>query len=52
LKTQLVEQGIPIGPYDFQIAAIALARDLTLITHNGREFARIQDLKVEDWQVN
>lgn len=52
IRAQLIEQGTPIGPYDLQIAAIALARDLTLITHNVREFARIQDLKVEDWQVN
>ncbi len=52
IRAQLAEQGTPIGPYDLQIAAIALAHDLTLITHNVREFKRVQDLKVEDWQMN
>lgn len=52
IRAQLAEQGNPIGPYDLQIAAIALAHDLTLITHNVREFKRVQDLKIEDWQVN
>jgi tRNA(fMet)-specific endonuclease VapC len=52
IRAQLTEQGTPIGPYDLQIAAIALAHDLILITHNVREFNRVQDLKIEDWQEN
>jgi tRNA(fMet)-specific endonuclease VapC len=40
-----------IGPYDLQIAAIALVNDLTLVTGNGDEFKRVQGLKVEDWSV-
>jgi len=52
IRAQLANQGTPIGPYDLQIAAIALAHDLTLITHNVREFNRVQDLKIEDWQVD
>ena len=50
IRAQLSSQGTPIGPYDLQIAAIALAHDLTLVTHNVREFNRVQDLKIEDWQ--
>jgi tRNA(fMet)-specific endonuclease VapC len=42
--------GTPIGPYDVLIAGQALARDLTLVTHNAREFERIAGLKVEDWE--
>lgn len=42
--------GTPIGPYDVLIAGQALARDLTLVTHNVREFQRIAGLKIEDWQ--
>ena len=45
----LASQGTPIGPYDLQIAAIALAHDLTVVTHNTREFARVPGLKLEDW---
>lgn len=31
-------------------AAIALANNLILVTHNTREFNRIANLKIEDWQ--
>ena len=43
--------GTPIGPYDILIAGQALARDLTLITHNIREFSRVQGLRIEDWEA-
>jgi tRNA(fMet)-specific endonuclease VapC len=49
IRAYLASQGTPIGPYDLQIAAIAVAHDLTLITHNTREFARVPGLKLEDW---
>lgn len=49
LRCLLAQQDSPIGPYDIQIAAQAFARDLTVVTHNTKEFARIPDLKVEDW---
>ncbi|WP_335195547.1 hypothetical protein [Nostoc sp.] len=42
--------GIPIGANDLLIAAIALANDLILVTHNTREFSGIDDLKYEDWE--
>lgn len=51
IRAQLANQGTPIGPYDLQISAIALAHDLILITHNVGEFKRVQDLKIEDWQT-
>ena len=37
-----------VGPY-LQIAAIALANNLTLVTHNAREFSRVPGLLLEDW---
>ena len=40
-----------LGPYDLQIAAIALAEDLILVTHNTGEFSRIPGLRIEDWQT-
>ena len=43
--------GTPIGPYDMQIAAIALANQLTLVTHNVGEISRVPRLTVEDWEV-
>jgi tRNA(fMet)-specific endonuclease VapC len=50
LRAQLAEAGQPIGPYDVLIAGQALARQCTVITHNTREFARVPDLRCEDWQ--
>ena len=49
LRALMASQGSPIGPYDIQIAAQGLARDLTVVTHNVSEFSRIPDLKTEDW---
>ena len=42
--------GARIGPHDLQIAAVALQHDLTLVTHNTHEFARISALRLEDWE--
>lgn len=39
----------PIGDRDLIIAAIALTHDLTVVSHNLREFGRIPGLRVEDW---
>jgi len=38
-----------IGPYDIQIAAQAINRDLTLVSNNSKEFLRIPGLKYENW---
>ena len=38
-----------MGPNDLMIAAIALAHDLVLVTHNTREFSRVEGLRIEDW---
>ena len=45
----LEKQGTPIGPYDVQIAAQALAGNYTIITHNVDEFSRVPKLSLEDW---
>jgi tRNA(fMet)-specific endonuclease VapC len=47
-RAKLAAAGTPIGPFDALIAGQALARDLTLITHNTREFSRVAGLRVED----
>jgi tRNA(fMet)-specific endonuclease VapC len=39
-----------IGPNDLLIAAMALANDLVLVTHNMKEFGRIPGLRWEDWE--
>ena len=50
LRALLAAQGTPVGPYDILIAGQAWARGLTLITRNVREFQRIGQIAVENWE--
>ena len=50
IRAHLASKGTPIGPYDVLIAGQAMARELTLVTHNTSEFQRVPGLKVEDWK--
>jgi tRNA(fMet)-specific endonuclease VapC len=50
IRADLEAKGTPIGPNDLLIAAIALASDLTLVTHNAGEFSRVPGLRLEDWE--
>ena len=50
IRSALFRQGTPIGPNDLMIASIAIAHKAILVTHNTREFARVSDLKIEDWE--
>lgn len=49
IRAQLEREGQVISERDIQIASIALANKLTIITHNVREFQRVNKLNVEDW---
>ena len=51
IRAWLGARGTAIGPYDVLIAGQAAARDLTLVTHNTREFRRVPGLRVEDWEA-
>jgi tRNA(fMet)-specific endonuclease VapC len=51
LRSHLESLGQPIGPYDMQIAGIALEYGLIVVTHNTAEFSRVPGLVLEDWQV-
>jgi tRNA(fMet)-specific endonuclease VapC len=51
IRYHLESRGIVIGPYDMQIASIALANQLTVVTHNVAEFSRVPGLTVEDWEM-
>ena len=49
IRAELEAAGRPIGPLDTLIAAHALSLDLTLVSSNEREFARVARLRVENW---
>ena len=49
VRTSLERIGKPIGAYDVLIAGQAMARKLTLVTANAKEFGRVKGLVWEDW---
>lgn len=46
---QLKAKGTPIGGNDLWIGCHALAHKSILVTHNVKEFKRIEGLIIEDW---
>ncbi len=51
IRADLESTGQIIGPNDLLIAAIARTYKLTLVTHNTREFSRVEGLDLEDWEA-
>ena len=49
LRAELERTGQPLSEPDLMIAAIALARELVLVTGNVTHFTRVKELKVENW---
>lgn len=49
LAFELTRKGESIGEADTRIAAIALARNLTVVTGNVRHFSRVPGLRLENW---
>ena len=49
VRVDLERIGKPIGSHDVQIAGMAIANDLILVTHNTGEFGRVSGLKLEYW---
>lgn len=49
LRVDLRRHGIGVAALDLLIAAVALLFDLTLVTHNTKDFQKIPGLRIEDW---
>jgi tRNA(fMet)-specific endonuclease VapC len=49
IRAHLESKSTRIGYFDYLIAAQARRRGATLVTANGREFARVPGLMVADW---
>jgi tRNA(fMet)-specific endonuclease VapC len=52
IRARLAQTGSLIGPNDLLIAAIAVVNGAILITHNTREFIRVEGLAIEDWEAS
>lgn len=51
IRAVLAKSGQLIGANDLLIAAIAATYQVTLVSHNVKEFERVPDLSLEDWLV-
>jgi tRNA(fMet)-specific endonuclease VapC len=49
IRADLKRKGTPIGANDLFIAAHARSQDLILVTNNMREYARVPNLRLENW---
>jgi tRNA(fMet)-specific endonuclease VapC len=49
LRGWLKRGGIQRNPVDLMIAAVALAHNLTVVTHNTQHFQDIPKLRLDDW---
>jgi tRNA(fMet)-specific endonuclease VapC len=45
----LLKLGHPIDAVDLQVAATALVHNLTLVTHNTKDYQHIGGLQLDDW---
>ncbi len=50
-KIKVELKGNGIGPYDLWIAATARIHGWTLATSNVKEFSRVKNLQIEDWNL-
>jgi tRNA(fMet)-specific endonuclease VapC len=48
-RARLMKSGYSLGFADGEIAAIAVANNLTLVTRNTKDFERFSDLQLENW---
>lgn len=49
VQAALMDVGRPASGMDLMIAATALVHDLTLVTHNSKDFADVPGLRMIDW---
>lgn len=49
VRIQLRRSGIEVPSVDLMIASVAIVYDLTLVTHNTKDFQNIPGLRLDDW---
>jgi tRNA(fMet)-specific endonuclease VapC len=48
IQNELLRQGLTVSPVDLMIGSVALVNDLTLVTHNMKDFENIPNLRLQD----
>jgi tRNA(fMet)-specific endonuclease VapC len=51
IRAGLQKKRTPIGAMDLLIASHALFLDAVLVTNNTKEFERVPDLRIENWEA-
>lgn len=51
LRWRLQSRGLKIGDMDIFIGATAIAKNLIMVTGNTAHFARLDDIKIENWKA-
>ena len=51
IRSSLEKRGEVIGPNDLIIAATVLSQNGILVTNNTKEFARVENLALENWII-
>ena len=49
LRADLIRRGAAVPPIDWLIGSVAVAYDMTLVTHNTADFRPIPGLRLADW---
>ncbi len=49
IRSMLRQKGRPTSEIDALIAAVAIANDVVLVTHNTKHYENIEGLVLEDW---
>jgi len=52
IRDAAARRGAPTDPMDLLIAAIAVANDLVVVTHNLKHFNPLPGVRAESWQTN
>ena len=51
VRVTLLQHGVTVSRMDLLIASVALANNLTLVTHNTADYCNIPGLRLDDWLV-
>jgi tRNA(fMet)-specific endonuclease VapC len=49
VRGTVLQQGITVSRVDLLIASVALVHNLTMVTHNTKDYHNIPGLRLDDW---